>query len=160
MVQLPKPLFFAARTTKADDNGWISICFWCILITCEMKNKKKVSSWSQQVVKLWFWEVYSNQKFVCLFVFFCIFIMICTDSLCYFSSSLSIPFPPSSPLSQGILWNSWWDTSSSRLGHGEWRSRAVRTSPTSVSYAVDTTAAKCCTYSVMYDILNDDDFVL
>ena len=45
-----------------------------------------------------------------------------------------------SPLTQGILWNSWWDISSSRLGHEEWRSRAVRTSPTSVSYVVD---SKC-----------------
>lgn len=44
-----------------------------------------------------------------------------------------LPSPCSCVDSQEILWNSWWDTSSLRQDHGEWRSRAVRTSPISVS---------------------------
>lgn len=36
-------------------------------------------------------------------------------------------------LLQGMHWSSWWDTSWLRRGHEEWRSRAVRMSPTLVS---------------------------
>lgn len=65
-----------------------------------------------------------------------------------------LPFFFQSPVSQGILWNSWWDTSWSSLGREEWRSRAVRMSPTLVSYTVDANAAIYFTFSVLCEKLS------
>lgn len=100
-----------------------AVC-WCINWKTQM---------IQNVSDIWFQWVYGNQAACSCILIECFQQQ---ESLPYFSSSLP-SFSLSSPFSQGILWNSWWDTSSLRLGHEEWRSKAVRMSPILVSYVVN-----------------------